>query len=336
VKIGGWTAGGGVLIVAEIGNNHEGRFDVAERLVNEAAACGVDAVKFQTFQTEHYVSRSDQARFARLKSFELGPEVMAKLAELARSLGLVFLSTPFDLESARRLEPLVDAYKVASGDLLFYPLLAEVARTGRPVVLSSGGSDVSRTAAAVAFLRDQWRGLKVDPGVAVLHCVSCYPVPPEQANLRAIQSLAAQLQLPVGYSDHTVGIDAALTAVALGASIVEKHFTLDRQFSDFRDHQLSADPADMRELVRRCRLVEAMLGDRDKRLQACEEPGIKGMRRSIVAASDLPSGHRLELTDLTWVRPAGGLPPGEEHRLIGKVLARSVTAGDRLNVDDLA
>ncbi len=322
-------------MIAEIGNNHEGRFDVAERLVRLAAECGADAVKFQTFRTEHYVGRTNEQRFSRLKRFELTGEQFAELAALAHLLGLLFLSTPFDLESAAILEPMVDAYKIASGDNDFFPLITRVAQTGKAVLISSGASDLAQARRAVECVRAEWNARGVQADLAVLHCVSCYPVPPDQANLRAIQTLATALDVPIGYSDHTVGTDAALIAVALGARLVEKHFTLDHAFSGFRDHQLSADPGEMRDLVVRVRRAVRMLGNGNKVLQPCEIATAAEIRRSVVASRDLSAGHQLEAADVTWTRPAGGLPPGQEGALLGRRIRRSVSAGQALRASDV-
>jgi sialic acid synthase SpsE len=165
--------------------------------------------------------------------------------------------------------------------------------------------------------------------------VSAYPTPPEQANLAAIRALAQRFDCTVGYSDHTLGIEAAVLSVALGARLIEKHFTLDPRHSDFRDHQLSADPAMLRQLVDRVRAAEQMLGSGVKIPQPCEAALETAVRRSIVAGTDLPAGHRLGLTDLTWVRPGGGLPPGQEALLVGRRLRRAVHRGDRLDLADV-
>jgi N,N'-diacetyllegionaminate synthase len=324
-----------VLVVAEIGNNHEGNFEVAKELVRKAAECGVDAVKFQTFQTEHYVSRSDVERFRRLKSFELSYEQFAELARLARTLNLLFFSTPFDLASAEFLESVVDAYKIASGDNNFYPLIAYAAHTGKPMIISTGASDFQQVLRTVNFVKQLWAENQIAGQLAMLHCVSSYPVPIEQANLRAIQFMAERLDCPVGYSDHTAGSDAAVVAVAFGARIIEKHFTLDCRYSDFRDHQLSADPAAMRQLVERVRAASLMLGEYAKQIQPCEESAVSAIRRGVVAGADLPAGHTIASSDLTWVRPVGPLAPGEEQVLIGKTLNHSVQFGDRLSARDV-
>ena len=169
----------------------------------------------------------------------------------------------------------------------------------------------------------------------MLHCVSAYPVPPEQANLRAIPTLAAEFGLPVGYSDHTVGLDASVLAVALGATIVEKHFTLDHHFSDYRDHQLSAEPDEMGELQRRMLEANSMLGDGVKSPQKCEDQIGPIIRRSTIVVNDLPAGHTLSLEDLAWVRPAGGLPPASERQVVGRRLRRGLSKGERLELNDL-
>ncbi|MCZ6654670.1 MAG: N-acetylneuraminate synthase family protein, partial [Planctomycetota bacterium] len=295
-----------VLIVAEIGNNHEGSYALAEELIGRAAEAGVDAVKFQTFRTEHYVSRRDDARFERLKSFELSHDEFAKLAAVARQEGIVFLSTPFDLESVRFLDALVPAFKIASGDNTFYPLIDTVARRGKPILLSTGLADTTRIQHAKAVIEAVWAEIGVAPGLALLHCVSSYPVPPSQANLAAIGQLRAEFDCSIGYSDHTLGIEACRVAASLGARIIEKHFTLDKHYSDFRDHQLSADPREMAELVQAVRQVETMLGSGEKRLQECELSSERAMRRSITAARDLACGAIVTWEDITWVRPGGG------------------------------
>jgi sialic acid synthase SpsE len=323
-----------VLIVAEIGNNHEGDLSRARQLVHEAVSAGVDAIKFQTFRAEHYVSRADGARFARLKSFELSFDSFAELAQLARRLGVLFLSTPFDLDSARFLDGIVDCFKIASGDNDFSPLIAQVVRTGKPLMISTGASDLSHVNQTVELVHEIG-GPAVLGRLAILHCVSSYPVPPDEASLRAISALAAKFNCTIGYSDHTMGIDAAPLAVALGARIIEKHFTLRHDQSDFRDHQLSADPRQMKELVERVRVAERLLGNADKTVQPSEMASARAIRRSIVAARDLPSGHRLTEPDLTWIRPGGGLRPGQEGLLIGHRLRRAIGFGETIVEADL-
>lgn len=333
MRIGELNTADCVFVIAEIGLNHEGSLDRAHALVEEAAAAGVDAVKFQAFRTEHYVSHSDEARFSRLERFRLGEEELEELAGLARDRGLLFLSSAFDLESARFLARIADCVKAASGDNDFFPLLDVLARSGRPLLVSAGLADVEQLDRTVAFV-ERARGSAADLGL--LHCISSYPTPDDEVNLRAIGVLAERFPgWTIGYSDHTLGIDAAVLSVAAGARIVEKHFTLDKAQSDFRDHQLSADPRELRELVRRIRAAEVLAGRPEKTVQPSELENAIAVRRSIVAAHDLEAGHRLTFGDLTWVRPGGGLPPGQEDKLVGKMLVQDVATGERLSPTDV-
>lgn len=324
-----------VLIVAEIGNNHEGRIDVAQKLVTLAEKCGVDAVKFQTFRAERFVRQVDAERFARLKSFELPEESWGMLSRQAKDLGLLFLSTPLDLGSADLLRDMVDAYKIASGDLTFFPLIERVAASGKPLIFSSGMADIPSVQAALACAESVWKRTGVVGENAVLHCVSAYPTPREEANLLSIPYLAANLSRTIGYSDHVMGIEASVAAVAMGARVLEKHFTMDKNFSTFRDHRLSADPEEMKVLVSRVRDVERMRGHVQKRPQPAEAGSLSAFRRSIAAGRDLKSGCVLTFEDLTWLRPAGGLNPGEEGRLVGHRLRREVSFGEYLAPSDV-
>jgi sialic acid synthase SpsE len=303
-------------------------------MVLEAARAGAQAVKFQTFVPERLVSPLQAERLAVLRRFQLSRDQFAELAGLARDQGLAFLSTPFDPDSARFLDRLVPAFKIASGDNDFWPLLEAVAATGKPVLLSTGLSGLAQVRRSLDFLREAWAGSGVEGRAVVMHCVSSYPTPAEEANLAALGPLAG-LGQTVGYSDHTLGIEAAVMAVALGARVVEKHFTLDKRLSDFRDHQLSADPEEMAELVRRVRLAESLLGGGGKGLRECEREVAVAARRSVVAGRDLPAGTVLGLDDLDWLRPGGGLPPGGERELIGRRLAAAKRCGEMILPDDL-
>jgi N,N'-diacetyllegionaminate synthase len=329
MRVGDFETDKRVLVIAEIGNNHEGDPGAARELVLQAAASGAHAVKFQTFRTAHFVRARDAARFEQLSGYELGPDVVAELAELAHANGLLFVSTPLDLGSADLLEPLVDAFKIASGDNDFFPLLDRVAGFGKPVIVSTGLVDLGGARAA----KDALEGRGAD--VAVLHTVTAYPAPSEAVNLAAIPALARELGCTVGYSDHTLGNTASLAAVALGARIVEKHFTLDHDHSAFRDHKLSAEPAELRELVTAIAEVEALLGNPEKAVQPVEAEVAQAVRRSIAAARDLPAGHELEWDDLAWLRPRDGLAPGQEELLVGRTLRRDVPAGESILAEDV-
>lgn len=332
MKIGNVDLDKDVLIVAEIGNNHEGDLALAEDLIARAAACGVQAVKFQTIVPERLVGPDQTQRLEQLRRFALSDAAHRRLHRAAANASVMFLSTPFDLGSVAMLDPLVPAFKVASGDNDFVPLLECIAKTGKPVLLSTGMTELAGVKAAMEPLRRVWRETNADPGLALMHCVSAYPTPAVEANLRSILALAS-LGATVGYSDHTLGVGAPPLAVALGARVIEKHFTISHDHSDFRDHKLSANPAQLKELVERVREANILLGDGVKRVMPSETETAKAARRSIVAIRDLPAGHVLAWGDLTWLRPAGGLPPGREAALIGRRLRRSVQAGGRLGPD---
>lgn len=333
MKIGSHDLEHDVLVIAEIGNNHEGDFALAEELIRQAASAGAAAVKFQTIVPEKLVSPADVDRVRQLSRFQFSYEQFERLAATAEQHGVLFLSTPFDLESARFLDRLVPAFKIASGDNNFNPLLETVARTGKPIILSAGLMDLDEVRQSKEFIEGFWRRQGIEQQLAVLHCVVSYPTPPEQANLSAIRELAG-LGVTVGYSDHTLGVEACVLAVALGARVIEKHFTLSKTHSEFRDHQLSADPAELAELVRRVREASQLLGKGQKTPQPNELTNLQRVRRSIVAARDLEPGSVLTWSDLSWVRPGGGLPPGRESELLNRTLTRSVRRGEWLLPQD--
>jgi len=332
MKIGNFDTAFRVMIIAEIGNNHEGSEVVAGEMIDAAAAIGVDAVKFQTFRAEHYVSQNDADRYSRLRRFQLDYDQFSRLADRAKSHGLIFLSTPFDIGSVRALEPLVPAFKIASGDNTFYPLLEAVADTHKPVLLSTGFADLEIVRTAKELFQRCWGEQPVNDQLALLHCVSNYPTSPEEANLSAIATMQREIGCTVGYSDHTIGVDAAVLSVAIGARIIEKHFTLDKNYSDFRDHAISADPEDMAELVQSIRQAETLLGTGEKKPSESEVATAQLNRRSIVAARDLKAGAKLKLTDITWVRPGTGLSPGREKEILNRSLKKNVPRGTLLTL----
>ena len=316
------------LLVAEIGNNHEGSIDVAHSLVEAAAESGAHVVKFQTFRTEWFVAKEDEERFSRLKSFELPISGYLELSDHAHDLDLAFISTPLDLGSVEELTPVVDAFKVASGDNDFYPLIDAVCATGHPLIISTGLTDLVAAKEVSRYVNDQWNQGHIDAELALLHCVSAYPTPAESANVRAIAAMQSIQGCEIGYSDHTIGTRACLAAVALGATIIEKHFTLDKMYSSFRDHQLSADPDEMREIVEGAKQLQKLLGADKKSISACEEGSINLVRRGIYAIRDLPKGHRIEASDLSWLRPRGEFAPGQESDLVGRLTLRLIACGE--------
>jgi len=335
MKIGKHDLNKDILVVAEIGNNHEGSYALAEELIGKAVETGVGAVKFQAFRTEKYVNYKERERFQKLKKFELTYEEFEKLGKYAHNAGILFLSSAFDLESARFMGHIVDALKIASADNTFYPLISEMAKTGKPLIISSGLVNLDQLNQALYLIKTTWMEDGINQHLAVLHCVSSYPVALEQANLKAITELKRTLKCTVGYSDHTMGIEAAVVAAAMGAQIIEKHFTIDTNYSDFRDHSLSADPESMAKLVERINQVRSMLGDGAIALADCEKEDAKTLRRSIAAGRDLAAGTILKWEDITWIRPGYGIPPGKENEVLGRQLKRNLVQGDIITHDFL-
>jgi len=335
MKIGNFDTDKKIMIIAEIGNNHEGNFDLAELMIREASKTGVDAVKFQTFRTEHYISQKDKVRFNRLKSFELKYNEFEKLSKIAKEKGLIFLSTPFDIESANYLNKIVPAFKISSGDNNFYPLIEAIACFGKPIILSSGLADINQIIKSKRFIENIWKKKEITQEIAILHSVTNYPVEPFEANLKAISTLKDRLNCTIGYSDHTIGIEAAVISVVLGARIIEKHFTIDKNYSDFHDHKLSADPKEMTNLVKRIKEVTILMGSGKKELQNSEKLNVKLLRRSIVASRKINKGEIIGENDITWIRLDKGLPAGYEKKILGKKTTKSFKIGEPIILDYL-
>ena len=336
MNIGSVNTASRVALIAEVGNNHEGSASRAEELIEAAFAAGADAVKLQTFVPELFVSREQTERLEMLNRFSLPDEQLQLLLRKYGSRGLVVFSTPLDLVSLEQLSaaPLI---KISSGDITFAQLIEATAQSRKDMILSTGASTLTEVRKAVDLVRSTWTREGHQGDLAVLHCVSAYPAPPHSLNLRAIQTIKEALpEVSVGYSDHSLGIDAAIAAVAVGARIIEKHFTLDRNQSHYRDHQLSADPLELALLRERIDELECMLGPGDKRPSDAEEEMRTQIRRSVSVCRDLPVGHRLTNDDLCMVRPGNGLAPTQVDEVIGCTLRRSVSAGEILMHSDIA
>ncbi len=330
---------GPAFLIAEAGVNHNGDVDLAHRLVDAAADAGADAVKFQTFRTDALVSEAaPKARYQRettggaesqramLARLELSREAHVALRDHAARRGLVFFSTPFDEASADLLDGLgVALLKVPSGEVTNLPLLRHLAAKRRPILLSTGMCTLEEVATAVDTLRTAG-----DPPLAILHCVSAYPAPAADTNLRAMDTLRARFNVPVGLSDHTLGIEIALAAVARGAAVLEKHLTLDRALPG-PDHRASLEPTDFAALVRGARAIESALGDGDKRPMPSELDTRAVARRSLVAARGIRAGERLTRELVAVKRPGTGIPPGELERVLGCRATRDLAADELLD-----
>jgi N,N'-diacetyllegionaminate synthase len=326
------------LLIAEIGVNHEGDFDKAQTLLRLAVEAGADAVKFQAYYVRdlRFVSPgADLERFERMQRNELSIEQFRTLARQAEASGVIFLCTCFDPETVSALSDVLPAFKIASGDVTNDQLLAAVAATGKPILLSTGMSttdeirhalDVIAQCSGISTLRDR---------VVLLQCTSSYPCPPERVNLRSMEYLTRTFGLRTGYSDHTLGSLACQAAVAMGARIIEKHFTDQKEGRTFRDHALSADVSDFRDLVRTVRAIEIIRGVDGKAVQDVEAGNRLPMRRSMAVAKDVSAGTPLSADLLIALRPSSGWPPSDWMALIGRRLARPLKAGDLISPADL-
>jgi N-acetylneuraminate synthase len=330
------------FLIAEAGVNHNGSLEMALRLVNEAAEAGADAVKFQTFRAEALVTSDapqaayqkaatgeEESQYQMLKALELTPNMHEALMKRCRERGVLFLSTPFDEGSADYLVSLeMPAIKVPSGEITNLPFLQHLARTGKPLIVSTGMATLGEVEGALHTIEG------VNPGaeVALLQCVSSYPAPDSAINLRAMGTMAAAFGRPTGYSDHTTGIHIALGAMALGACIVEKHFTLDRSLPG-PDQAASLEPDELQAMIEGIRGIEAALGDGIKRPSPAELDTAAVARKSLVAARDLAAGHVMTLEDIAIRRPGTGLLPARREEVVGRRLKSDLTAGTLLSLE---
>lgn len=289
-----------VLIIAEIGNNHEGSFSLAKKLIEKAAKAGVDAVKFQTFDTEKFINDNDQLRYKRYKKFELSKKDFYKLSKFAKSKKLIFISTPLDIQSAIYLNKCVDYFKISSGDNNYFQLIEKVLSFKKPVIISTGLLDHGGIKRLLKFIKKKKFPMKK---VFLLHCVSDYPVSDKEANLISIKYLRDKFKINIGYSDHTIGIEASIMASTYGAQIIEKHFTIDKNYSNFRDHKLSADPKEMLKLVQSVRRSSIMAGTYTKKISESEKKNFKSMRRSLYAKVQINKGETITADKIKLVRP---------------------------------
>ena len=346
VKIKDFMIGPGnpCFIIAEAGVNHNGDMELAYKLIDAAAEAGADAVKFQSFVTEDLVTAEAQkaryqvettgqngGQFAMLKKLELSGEQQAELKAYCDKANILFLCTPYEEKSADLLERIgVAAYKIASTDTSNIPFLRYLARKDIPVILSTGMSSLGEVEESVNELRLQ--GL--DGKIIILQCTSEYPAPVKDINLRAMKTMELAFGCPVGFSDHTPGIGASPWAVATGACVVEKHFTLDRNMEG-PDHRASIEPDELKELVRTIRDIEAALGDGIKRPMASEFANKPRMQKSLVATRTISAGEVIQLTDLTCKRPGNGLSPKWFDKVVGKKAAKQIQKEETLELGSI-
>lgn len=331
-----------VIIIAEAGVNHNGDYDRAVAMIHAAKAAGADYVKFQTAVPELVISSvapkaeyqkettgAEESQLEMCRKIHLRLEDYAPLAEICREVGIGFMSTPFDLVSIDCLAPLgMDYWKIPSGEITNLPYLRKIARKGGKVILSTGMSELCEVEAALEVLEDNGIG-RAD--VALLHCNTQYPTPMCDVNLQAMEQLAALHPGAVGYSDHTVGIEVPVAAVAMGARIIEKHFTLDRNLPG-PDHKASLEPAELASMVSAIRNIELAIGSGEKHVSGSERPNIVVARKSIVAATDIRKGEILTEENITVKRPGNGISPMKWDSVLGTAATRDFRADELIEI----
>lgn len=315
-----------IFIIAEAGVNHNGDIEIAKKLIDAAVLAGADAVKFQTFRAESLVCKSAQkavyqmkttgkseSQFDMLKKLELTEDMHKQLMAYCNQRGIMFLSTPFDIESLHFLVQCgIDIIKIPSGEITNYPYLREVGKTEKRVIISSGMSTLDEVSAAVKVLKDN--GSKE---ITVLHCNTEYPTPYADVNLRAMLTIREELGIAVGYSDHTQGIEVPIAATTLGAEVIEKHFTLDKGMEG-PDHQASLEPDELKAMVKAIRNIELALGNGTKKPSNSEKRNIQIVRKSIIAKRNILKDEIFTEDNLTTKRPGTGISPMDWNDIIGK------------------
>lgn len=318
-----------VLIIAEAGVNHNGSLVIAKKLVDKAVEAGVDIIKFQTFKAEKLVSKSakqaeyqkknigleaDDSQYNMLKKLELSEQDHLKLMDYCKEKGILFWSTAFDLDSIDYLHSLnLGLWKIPSGEITNYPYLKKIAQYHEPVILSTGMCEMSDISSAMNVLLKY--GVQKNQ-ITILHCNTEYPTPYEDVNLLAMRQIKKKFEVAVGYSDHTKGIEVPIAAVALGASVIEKHFTLDRNMEG-PDHKASLEPDELKTMVSSIRNIEKALGNGKKAVSESERKNIAIARKSIVAACPIKKGEHLTEQNLTVKRPGAGISPMKWEEVIG-------------------
>lgn len=320
-----------VFIIAEAGVNHNGSVEIAKKLIDVAAAGGCDAVKFQTFKTESIITKTapkaeyqirntaiNESQFEMLKRLELSSFDYKILFSYCKRKNIMFMSTPFDEQSVDFLDRLgMEIFKISSGDITNRPLIQCIAEKRKPIILSTGMSYLEEVKKAVGWIKDIWKKLNTKPQLVVLHCVSDYPPRVEDVNLLAMKMLESTFGLVVGFSDHTLGIEISIAAVAMGAKVIEKHFTLDRRMEG-PDHKFSLEPDELKTMVKAIRNVEKALGDGVKKPTENEKEMRSKARRSLVAGRNIKAGEIINREDISVKRPGTGIPPEFLTQIINK------------------
>lgn len=315
-----------VLIIAEAGVNHNGSIELAKKLIEEAKIAGADIIKFQTVNLDNLVTKNakkadyqinntnnNESQFEMLKKIILNYDSFIELKDFCDEIGITFLSTPFDLDSIDFLNKFnMPFWKIPSGEITNYPYLVKIAKTGKDIVMSTGMSEIFEIEDAIKVLKENGCGK-----ISLLHCNTEYPTPFEDVNLKAMLTLKEKFNVEVGYSDHTKGIEVPIAAVAMGATIIEKHFTLDRNMEG-PDHKASLEPNELKQMVQSIRNIEKAIGDGIKKVSNSERKNIEIARKSIVAKCNIARGEKFTINNITVKRPGNGISPMRWNEVLGK------------------
>tara|TARA_B100000029_G_scaffold516296_1_gene628514 strand:+ start:8776 stop:9810 length:1035 start_codon:yes stop_codon:yes gene_type:complete len=331
-----WKGKCGPLLIAEIGGNHEGDFEYAKKLTKLAINSGVDVVKFQIYSGDTLVNkRQSPKRHKHFKKFQLSKKQHIYLAEMCIKNGIKYLASVWDLDTLSWIDKYLSFYKIGSGDLTCYPIIKKLAKRGKPIILSTGLSDLKEVNSSIKFLRKENKIYKLSQNLAVLQCTSSYPTIDSEANLNVIKTYLKQKNITVGYSDHTLGNTALLTAFTLGAQVMEFHFTDTRKNKIFRDHKVSLTKEETKELIRSITRVKILLGNTNKIPTKCEikSKHVKSFRRATFFSRDLSKGYEIKEKDLVFLRPNVGLDARETKKVIGRKLRRNVKKFDKIMIN---
>lgn len=316
------------LFIAEIGNNHEGSFTILKKLVNSAIDAGADAVKFQIFKTENFQSKKDLNRFNKLKKFEISYDHYKKIFKILKEKKIKIIATPLDLESLKFIGSHVDIIKIASGDNNFFELIEKALKYKKKLIISTGLMELKLLNKLLTFLKKK----RVNKShICLMHCVSSYPTDYKNANLSLINYLKRNSNYEIGYSDHTKGIDITKMAISMGVKIIEKHFTLSKNFSAFRDHKLSITKKEFRELNSYFNSYSIAYGNKSKKIIKSEKQNYKSSRRSPYSKKLLNKGHIIQRKDIIFLRPEGYFSFQNYYKILGKTVRKKINAGDEFN-----
>lgn len=333
-----WQGKSGTYLIAEIGGNHEGDFEYAKKLTELACQSGADSVKYQIYTGDTLVSPiEDSQRNQHFKKFELQPEQYIELAQICRSHNMDFSASVWNPEAFNWINEYLTWFKIGSGDMTAFPVLEATAKLGKPMILSTGLSTLQEVTEAVQFIRDT-NSIYTEPNqLVVLQCTSMYPIPDQDAHLSVMETFKKELNVTVGYSDHTIGNVAVETAVAMGARVIEFHFTDDREGKTFRDHKISYTKDEVLTLVEKIKRIRNLQGSKEKAPtpSEIESDHIRSFRRALYPNQDLKAGAVLSSENTTTLRPNHGIDARDFKKAYGKTLKQDVKAFEKISFDIL-